>query len=389
MSLQTPAPVPVPLGVEPPGALARIVRADNDLLFDATGRSWIDMFSANGAALLGHVHPEITSALQAQLQSVWLTGGLPTDAGDEAQAALESWLPTGLGLGGLYSTGMEASEFAQRIARVHTGRTDFIGFDNSMHGKSALTAALGWANAPASPRVHRLRAWPERQTRAVLEDVETCLRQHSVAAVFLEPVLGSGGGHVAPADLCEGLLTLCRQHGSLLVVDEILTGLHRTGPPLAFPPEPLVPDLLLLGKALGNGFPVSAVARRRDIGITPPMLAGSTYAGNPLAARAVTATLAVLRQTDVAAQVASIHECMSATAASLPGAVLRGRGALWMLELPSTAMAQALLRSLYERGIFVSSTGPYLRLMPAVTLRPAHLARACQALVEAYQELLA
>lgn len=108
--------------------LARIVSTTHDTLTDASGHRLIDLFSANGAALLGHAHPSIAAAIKAQLDGVWLTGGLPTPAHDQAKAALEALLPGSLSLAGFYTTGMEAAEFAMRMARVHTGRTDFVGF---------------------------------------------------------------------------------------------------------------------------------------------------------------------------------------------------------------------------------------------------------------------
>jgi acetylornithine/succinyldiaminopimelate/putrescine aminotransferase len=366
--------------------LPRIVSASNDVLIDDTGHRLIDMFSANGAALLGHAHPAIAAGVRAQLDSVWLTGGLPTPVLDVARTAIEALLPEPLCFGGLYSTGMEAAEFAMRIARVHTGRDHFLGFGQSMHGKSAWTAALGWANAPASPQIHRLPAWYSVSRGTLLGEVERCLSLQPVAAVFLEPVLGSGGGHVAPAALCADLADLCRRHGSLLVADEILCGLYRSGPLFAFANAGLAPDVVLLGKALGNGFPVSAVALRRDIDITPAMLPGSTYAGNPLAAAAVVATLEQMRLADVQARVAAIERQVESLRAALPGLPLRGRGALWLFELPGAARAQQVVRALYRRGVFANCAAHYLRWMPAATITPDHLRQACEALVEALEE---
>ncbi len=366
--------------------LPRIVSARNDLLIDAAGHRLIDLFSANGAAFLGHAHPRIAQALKQQLDAVWLTGGLPTDAGDAARQALQACLPSQLHLAGLYSTGMEAVEFAMRMARVHTGRPGFVGFDRSMHGKSLATAALGWANAPAVPIVHRLPSFADQPPAQVLQRLEDCLRQHPVAAVFLEPVLGSGGGHVAPQAWCAELIALCHAHGALVVADEILCGVHRTGPFLAHAPRQVdasSPDLLLLGKGLGNGFPVAAVAARADIGCTAAMLPGSTYAGNPLAARAVAATLAELPALDAPARVSAIAQAVQGALTGVDGVVLRGCGALWMLEVASAARAQSLARRLYRQGVFVSCTAHYLRVLPAATITPTHLAQALAAVREA------
>lgn len=384
MPAKTPAPVhPVHDALN---QARRIVWAENDTLIDDAGHRLIDMFSANGAALLGHAHPKIAAAIKVQLDGVWLTGGLLTPAYDLAKTALESFLPPGLGLAGLYSTGMEAAEFAMRMARVHTGRSDFVGFSCAMHGKSAATAALSWANAPPLAHIHRLPEPGPCSELQVIEQLEQCLRDHSVAAVFVEPVMGTGGGYVISADFYGHLIALCQAHGSLLVMDEILSGFYRTGPRFAFLGLPVHPDLVLLGKALANAFPASAVVARRDIRCTPAMLPGSTYAGNPLAAAAIAATLDELRRLNVSAMVAAIATTIKAGLADVPGLVLRGRGALWMIELASPQRASEMAKALYARGVFASFTGNYLRLLPSATIKPENLQRACQTLRDLLQE---
>lgn len=360
--------------------LARIVSATHDTLTDASGHRLIDLFSANGAAFLGHAHPGIAAAIKAQLDGVWLTGGLPTPAHDQAKAALEALLPASLGLAGFYTTGMEAAEFAMRMARVHTGRTDFVGFSCAMHGKSAATAALSWDNAQALPHVHRLASPGPGMQAEVLAQVAQCLRTHPVAAVFIEPVMGTGGGYIASADFCDQLVSLCHANGALLVMDEILTGFYRTGPLWAFLDLRELPDMVLLGKALANAFPASAVVARRDVRCTPAMLPGSTYAGNPLAATAISATLRALSLTDVSALVGEISRIVQASLSDIPGVVLRGRGALWMIEMASLEQARQLAETLYTSGVFISYTGKYLRLLPSATIAPENLTKACQLL---------
>ena len=360
--------------------LARIVSATHDTLTDASGHRLIDLFSANGAALLGHAHPDIAAAIKAQLDGVWLTGGLPTPAHDQAKDALEALLPASLGLACFYTTGMEAAEFAMRMARVHTGRTDFVGFSHAMHGKSAATAALSWDNAQTLPHVHRLASPGPGMQAEVLAQVAQCLQSHPVAAVFIEPVMGTGGGYVVSADFCDQLIALCHANGALLVMDEILTGFYRTGPLWTFMDLGELPDMVLLGKALANAYPASAVVARRDIRCTPAMLPGSTYAGNPLAATAISATLRALSLLDMAALVGEISRIVRANLSDIPGVVLRGRGALWMIEMPSQLQARQLAETIYARGVFLSYTGKYLRLLPSATIEPANLIHACKLL---------
>ncbi len=358
--------------------LPRIVSAENDLLIDATGHRLIDMFSANGAALLGHAHPRIAAAIKTQLDAVWLTGGLPTPAFDRARDAVELLFPATHGLAGIYSTGMEAAEFAMRLARIHTGRSDFVGFSASMHGKSSATAALSWDNAPPLAHIHRLPSLAQTSEREILDRLDHCLGQHRVAAVFLEPVLGTGGGHVASSDFCTSVIALCRARGSLVVMDEILTGFFRTGPLFVHKALPELPDVVLLGKAIANGFPAAAVITRRDVPCTPSMLPGSTFAGNPIAAAAITATLHEFSMMEVPSLIDAISRAVQTSLGGITGATLRGAGALWMIELPSFQNARRLAETLYGRGIFASYTGSYLRLLPSATITTEHLSQACR-----------
>ncbi|HEY2155728.1 MAG TPA: aminotransferase class III-fold pyridoxal phosphate-dependent enzyme, partial [Isosphaeraceae bacterium] len=122
----------------------RIARAEGDLLFDEEGRSYIDLFSAHGTTWLGHADRDVADAIARQLGRVWVTGGIETDVAAQARALVEGFFPPTHRLAALYSTGMEAAEFALRVARAATGRNGTVGFARSMHGKSLATAYLGW-----------------------------------------------------------------------------------------------------------------------------------------------------------------------------------------------------------------------------------------------------
>lgn len=192
--------------------------------------------------------------------------------------------------------------------------------------------------------------------------------------------MGTGGGYVASADFCDQLISLCHANGALLVMDEILTGFYRTGPLWTFMTLRELPDMVLLGKAMANAFPASAVVARRDIRCTPAMLPGSTYAGNPLAATAISATLRALSLLDMTALVGAIGRTVQGSLSDIPGVVLRGRGALWMIEMASPQQARQLAETLYARGVFISYTGKYLRVLPSATIEPDNLTHACQLL---------
>lgn len=312
---------------------------------------------------------------------MWLTGAVETPVLAEARAAIESFFPPSHGLAALYSTGMEAAEFALRLARVATGRRAVVGFARSTHGKSLATASLGWdnTNAPPVPGFHRLPFLPEAPEEDILASLERTLADEPVSAVVVEPVHGAGGGHAASAAFHHSVSALCRRHGALLVFDEILTGFYRTGPRFVFEALGVVPDVVLIGKALGNGFPVAGVVAARSLAIVPEMLPGSTYAGNPLAAAAVAATLAEMRRLDLPALVGRIEATMRRHLGDLSarGVALRGAGALSVLELPGLDAAQTATIAAWKRGVAVGLAGRCIRLLPGATITAAHLEQAC------------
>ncbi len=364
----------------------RVARASNEILTTESGETYVDLFCGSGTVFLGHNNPAILAGLRDQLDRVWNTGILPTAIRTEAQAQVESFFPSSHTLAGLYSTGMEAAEFALRFARVATGRGGLIGFDRSMHGKSLATAALGWWNDHVTlPDVRRLPYLPECPESEILEQLADALAQKTVAAVFVEPIQGSGGGHAASPAFHQAVSRLCAGHGTLLVFDEILTGFHRTGGPFMFETLGVTPDVVLVGKAMGNGFPVSGVVVSRRHPIEPKMLPATTYAGNPLAAAAVTATLRAMRELSLPSMVAGLEATVRAELAPVQetGAVLRGRGALWILELPTPLDPERVAARILQHRVLVSPMGRSIRLFPPATISDDRLHQACAVIREA------
>lgn len=364
----------------------RIARAENDLLFTEDGQRYIDLFSAHGTTWLGHANKAIAADIAEQLRRVWITGGLETAVAVEAKALIEGFFPPTHGLAALYSTGMEAAEFAIRVARRVTGKNGVVGFENSMHGKSLATAYLGWDNKDgvSLPEFHRLPFVQRSSEADILRCLEDVLERRPISAVFVEPVQGSGGGHVASTRFCEEVFQLCRARGILLVFDEILTGFYRTGTPFCFSAMGFVPDIVLVGKAMGNGFPVSGVVADRRYAIQKEMLPGSTYAGNPLAAAAVVATLRQIKGMGLPERIARMEQTILAELTSLReiGIPTRGKGAIWIIELPQGWDVEEVAVNIYRAGVCVGYAGRHLRILPAATITLENLSRACAVVVE-------
>jgi len=366
--------------------LPEIAHAEGSLAYASDGRRFIDLMMGFGAVFLGHTHPRITRRLQEQASKVWLSGRLPTAPAAEAEARIEELLPPELKPGGLYSTGSEVAEFALRLAVHHNGRREFVGFARSMHGKSALSASLCWDNAPIRiDRAHIVPFVDQISEDEILVRLASLLKGGRIAALFVEPIQGSNGGHEASNGFYDRVITLCRENGTCSVFDEILTGLYRTGRTFYVDHLDTRPDFLLFAKSMGNGFPVSSLAIPKDFHIGPETLPGSTFSGNPLAAAAAAATLGVMRDLALAEHVAAIERTVRDVFADRESeqVTLRGRGALWILELgPGINMLHAL-GAIRASGVLVSSHGRHVRLTPAATIELGLLREACGKIVGA------
>lgn len=354
----------------------------NDILVSTTGQHFIDMFSANGAVWLGHCNPEVVAKVNDQLQKVWLTGGLGTRVHNEAMQLLDTFLPDSHRACVFYSTGMEAAEFAIRVARVSTQHNGLVGFERGMHGKSLATAYLGWNNQDRLelPFIHRLPFVPQCPEAEILHQVEAVLSASSIAAVLIEPFQATGGGYRASYPFYQTLYELCQVHGTLLVFDEILTGFYRMGPPFFFSELGFVPDIILVGKSLANGFPASAVVVNRRYSIQAKMLPGSTFSNNPLLCAAIVATLRQIQGWhNLSGKVAKIGTIITEHLMGLKslGIEIRGSGTLWVLELPNTLDIKAIVIQIYQQGVIVSHTRNLIRLLPPVTIEIKHLEQAC------------
>lgn len=363
-----------------------IARARNATLFNTDGTRHVDLFGANGTVLLGHSNEVVVSALREQNEKVWITGRIDSDVRLKAKSMVEAAIPQSHYLSGFYTTGMEAAEFALRAVRVLTGRKDVLGFAKAMHGKSMATAFLAWDNPFGYPlEGFRRLPFPTAENAAqVLERLQTVLARRNTAAVFLEAIQGSGGGSVVDADFCNQLRGMCTEFGTLLVADEILTGFHRSGPLFFHSRFDLDPDLILIGKCVGNGFPVSGVVKRRGLELQPQMLPFSTYSENALAAAAVVGTLAEIERLPIQEMAARIDTTVSQFLKRLPAESFSAStfGAMSIIETKDAAKSQRIADRSYEQGVLISQAGPILRFLPPVTIETQELEHAMQVVTD-------
>jgi acetylornithine/succinyldiaminopimelate/putrescine aminotransferase len=255
-----------------------------------------------------------------------------------------------------------------------------------MHGKSAMTASMCWDNAPI--RVERVHTVPFVDTvheDEILGRLSRLLATRRIAALFVEPIQGSNAGHEASTDFYHRAINLCQETGTYCVFDEILTGLYRTGTTFYADRLTVKPDFLLFAKCMGNGFPVSSLAIPQGMALAPAALPGSTFADNPLAAAAVAATLEAMCELDMPKRVAAIDRTVrdALDGREADGLTLRGKGALWLLELGGQIRVADTLAAIRESGVLVSCHGRNIRLLPAATIDLDLLHSACRKIADA------
>jgi len=335
---------------------------------DADGNEYIDCIGGHGALALGHRHPALEAALAEQSKLMWF---VPGAYGSPARARflerLHEALPPELDRTFLSNSGTEAVEAALKIARVHTGRTDFVAAVRGFHGRTmgalSITAEARYREL-FEPLIASVRRIPFNRAAALEEAVDS-----QVAAVVLEPVQGEGGVHAADPGFLRAAREACDETGALLVFDEVQTGFGRTGRLFAFEHSGVVPDVLCLAKSIAGGLPLGATVVQRGIGMELGAH-GSTFGGNPIACEVALATLDVLLDSDLLEQVDRIGDLICEPVRSRAPKIVREiRQVGLMIGIQLKRPARPFVRALQERGVLAFSAGKsVLRLLPPLVL---------------------
>jgi len=372
---------------------------------DVDGNVFLDFSSGAVVANLGHAPPAVARALGEEAGRLLHYFDFATPARGEFFEALAPTLPPSLRTFQMYSTGAEAVEAALRLAKSFTKGYEVISFHQAWHGRTlgAMSLMGGFplkrGYGPFAPGVlHSANANCYRCPLGLRRDscevacaalVDRVYEQSSerrLAAVIIEPVQGVGGVIPHPPEFLAHMRRLCDRTGALLIFDEILTGVGRTGPMWAFEASGVLPDVLLAGKGLASGYPISLIASRREVldalPFGQPGAGASTFASGNMACAAGVATLGLLAD-------GSILENGRRVGAAMLGALrglaerhpligdVRGAGMLLALELVSDqaaktliapATARRLLLALASRGVLVAGAGPILRLTPPLVI---------------------
>jgi 4-aminobutyrate aminotransferase/(S)-3-amino-2-methylpropionate transaminase len=338
---------------------------------DVDGNVYVDLTAGFGAALIGHTHPRVVAAVRAQSERMLHALGdvYPSDvkiALEQRLAAMAPW-PARVILG---LSGADAVEAGLKTARLHTGRAGVLAFEGAYHGLSYGTvAACGYREAFRVPFAGQLNPavrfapYPARveDAAASLRAVDEALASGAIGAVLVEPMLGRGGVVVPPPGFLTALAERAKQAGAALVVDEIYTGLHRTGARFRAVAEGCTPDVICLGKALGGGLPVSACLIREDVARAWGASVGeaihtSTFLGNPLACAAAMAALDVLDAPETHAEITRAAATLARVLHST-GLPVTAVGLLAAVRFGAPGRAIGVMRALLERGYVVLPGG--------------------------------
>ncbi|HEX2118002.1 MAG TPA: acetylornithine transaminase [Acidimicrobiales bacterium] len=355
------------------------VRGQGSRLWDVDGKVYLDFLGGLAVTSLGHAHPVVADAIAAQARTLLHVSNLyATTVGPEVAETLDRLLrgggaahPEGEPTGQVFfaNSGAEANECAIKLARKWSGpgRYAVVSTYGSFHGRTL--AALAATGQPAKHEA--FQPLPEGFRHVALGDIDAmdaAVDPRVVAAVLLEPIQGEGGVNVPPKGWLGEVRRLCDERDVLLILDEVQTGLGRTGEWFGFQHEGIRPDVVTLAKALGNGMPIGACWARTEVALAfVPGDHGSTFGGQPLATAAARATLAVMEAEDVPARAARAGARLAEGLSALPGvASVRGRGLLLAAEL-SDQPAREVATAALDRGLVVNALTPTaIRLAPSL-----------------------
>ena len=361
-----------------------IVRGKGSVVWDADGKEYIDFMTGIGVALVGHANDAVVGAINEQAaRLITCHGTFYNDARAGFLERLVRIAPKGLGKALLTNSGTESVEAAIKLARRHTGRKKIISMKGAFHGKTYGSLSATWNKKyrdPFGPLLSgfEFAEYGDPASLSQLVDDDT-------AAVLAEPIQGESGVIVPPKDYFSRVREICDRKGALLILDEIQSGLGRTGRMWASEHWGVVPDMMTVSKGLGGGLPIGAVLARDDV-------AGSlkggehtiTFAGIPLSCAAGSATLAFITQNDLPGQAREKGERMKSELSRIASAhrlakEVRGLGLMLALQTRVDILSQLL--SAEAKGVIFGYSGrDTFRFLPGLVIEETQMSKGLEVL---------
>jgi len=391
-----------------------VERAEGVYVYTSDGRRYLDFTSGIGVTNTGHCHPRVMAAAQAQIAKV-IHAQINVYYHQpifDLVAALRPVVPEELDTFFFSNSGAEAVEASIKLARQVTGKPNVVVFQGGFHGRTVAAMSL-----TTSKTIYRLRyqplmagvfvapypyayyyGWESEQTsRWCLKQLRHLLVTQTdpseTAAILVEPVLGEGGYVPPPPSFLPGLRQICDEHDILLIIDEVQSGFGRTGRFFALEHFDVTPDIIVMAKGLGSGFPISGIAARRELMEQwMPGSHGGTYGGNAVACAAATATVQVIRAEGLAENAAHIGERLMDGLRRLQERYptvgdVRGLGLMVATEFttsegePDKATAKAVQKRCLEARLFLLTCGPYdnvIRWIPPLVVNAEQIDQALE-----------
>jgi 4-aminobutyrate aminotransferase len=352
---------------------------------DVDGNRFLDANAGIAVTATGHAHPAVVEAIERQARDLlhycssdWFVPAY-VEVCERLAALAPMNVPARVFLG---NSGTEAVEAAIKLSRYFTGRPNVIAFHGAFHGRTlgslSLTASKARYRARFGPLLPGVYHAPYGESGALDRLFHHATSPDDVAAIFVEPIQGEGGYVVPPAGWLAELRAICDEHGILLVADEVQSGVGRTGRMWAVEHEQVEPDILLAGKGLASGLPLSAVIARADVMTWDRGTHGSTFGGNPVACAAARATLDLVEH--------GLMQSAAQTGAYLLGRLralqdrhpvirdVRGRGLMVGIELADGDVAHAVEQETFRRGVVMLTAGASaIRLAPPLVVTRTQL----------------
>lgn len=374
---------PAPLSLE-------IDHAEGCYLYDRAGKRYLDLIAGIGVSCLGHRHPCVQAAVEAQLNCYWHTlvyGEYVLSPQVQLATLLAQHLPKPLECVYFVNSGTEATEGALKLAKRYTGRAEIVACRYAYHGSTQGAASLMWPTdftLPYHPLLPGVR-------HIDFNDVQSlCQITSRTAAVIVETVQAEWGLRLPDPDWLLALRARCTEVGALLILDEIQAGYGRTGSLFAFTPYGIVPDVLLLAKGFGGGMPIGAFVAAAEVmrvlSFDPPLGHITTFGGHPVSAAAALATLQVLLDTDLVAQVPDkaaqfmrhlVHPAIRS---------VRAAGLWFAVDLGEAQSVQRVIQYCLENGLITDwflFNDHSLRIAPPLTIHTSEIEEAMAILLAA------
>lgn len=368
-----------------------LVRGEGAYLFDSTGRRFVDCFSGVSVMNAGHSNPVILEAAIDQLRRLQHTTTVYlTEPMLELARTIAELAPAGIRRSFFCASGSEANEGALLLAALATGRKEYVSLDGALHGrtKAAMSATQldMWRTDPNPlSEFHRV---PGPGNLESLPTIERLLSGRTVAAVIAEPIQGNGGIIVPPEGYWPELRRLCTQYKTLLIADEVQTAWNRTGRWFATEHWGVVPDVITVAKALGNGFPIAAYLTTDELAAKYTRPGAATFGGNLVSCRAALATLRFHQTRELGKRSKELGDRLKSRLCELatrhPGIVeVRGIGLMLAAELrdgegPAPSRTDTILEQMKDAGFLIGKTGPgrnVLTFMPPLVIEWPDLER--------------